>query len=120
MKAKILLIEDNPINIVVIKKFVEAVYDIDTITSGRKIDAQLSQNSYQLILTDINLGDEELSGIEVMHQIRKQSPLMPIIAITAYSMATDIDRFREQGFTDFISKPINKANLLAVLAKYLS
>ncbi len=119
MKPKILLVEDNPINLVVVKKFVESLYEVDSTTSGKKVEAMLQQRNYQLVLTDINLGDEEISGVEVMQHIRQNYPQLPVVAITGYSMAADIDRFKEQGFTDFVPKPINKEQLLATIAKHI-
>ena len=120
-RPTILLVEDNPINIVVIKKILSAFYDVDTITSGRKLQTMLEKTDYQLILTDMNLGDDEINGFDVMQQVRNnvQTAHLPVVVVTAYTLVDDIERFKQQGFTDFIPKPVNKDFLLHVLDKYL-
>ncbi len=120
-RPNILLIEDNPINIVVIKKILGAFYDVDTITSGKKVRMMLENSEYQLILTDMNLGDDEMNGFDVMKQVKNnpKTAHLPIIVVTAYTLADDIERFKHQGFTDFIPKPVNKDLLLNILSKYL-
>lgn len=121
-RSNILLIEDNPINIVVIKKILGAFYDVDTITSGRKLQAMLENSDYQLILTDMNLGDDDMNGFDVMQQVRNnpKTAHLPIVVVTAYTLADDIEKFKLQGFTDFIPKPVNKEFLLHVMGKYLA
>lgn len=120
-RPTILLVEDNPINIVVIKKILGIFYDVDAITSGKKVQTMLENSEYQLILTDMNLGDDDMNGFDVMQQVRNNSKTahLPIIVVTAYTLADDIEKFKQQGFTDFIPKPVNKEFLLNVLSKYL-
>jgi CheY-like chemotaxis protein len=120
-KITILLVEDNPINIVVIKKFLESLYQVDTITSGKKLSSVLAKTDYKLILTDINLGDEDMNGVDVLKQIRNnpKTANLPVIAVTAYSLTDDVERFKEHGFTDFVPKPINRILLLETIQKYI-
>jgi CheY-like chemotaxis protein len=63
-----------------------------------------------------------MSGVEVMKRVRSnpKTTHLPVIAVTAYSLADDIERFREQGFTDCVPKPVSRENLLKVLAKYIT
>lgn len=120
-KANILLIEDNPINVMVIKKFLDAHYNVDVITSGQKLEMMLNSTVYQLILTDINLNDEFRNGIDIMKFVRNNpnTEHIPIIAVTAYNLPDDLARFKEQGFTDFLTKPVHKEALLELVKKYI-
>jgi CheY-like chemotaxis protein len=120
-KPNILLIEDNPINVMVIKKFLETDYNVDVITSGKRLATILLETTYRLILTDINLNDNDMNGVDVLKHIRQQTNTThtPVIAVTAYHLPDDLARFRDYGFTDFIVKPVNKESLLATVKKYL-
>jgi len=66
-----------------------------------------------------------MSGLEATRIIRSRSiegcdPDIPIIAITAYALRGDRERFLDEGFTDYISKPIDIDKLLATMASVLS
>lgn len=121
-QANILLIEDNPINIMVIKKFLEAHYNVDVITSGKKLAMMLQETSYQLILTDINLNDEVMNGIDVVKLVKNSphSQHIPVIAVTAYNLPDDLARFKEQGFDDFLTKPVHRESLLNLIKRYIA
>jgi CheY-like chemotaxis protein len=67
---------------------------------------------------DIHL--PEMDGLELTRRIRQQPEWtdIPIIATTAMARARDRDRCLEAGMQDYISKPINSAELVSILAKY--
>ena len=79
---------------------------------------QLDQDNIDLVLLDIQL--PEMNGFEVLKILRTIKPDLSVIAQTAYAMLEDIRRFREAGFTDYITKPISQEKLFAILDKYLS
>jgi two-component system, cell cycle response regulator DivK len=70
-----------------------------------------------LVLLDIQM--PELNGYEVLNKIRQVNPEIPVIAQTAYVMADDIKKFKETGFTDYLTKPIGQDKLYNLLNKYL-
>ncbi len=121
MLGNILIVEDNPVNIIILKKILEAICTINSARSGLQAIKMLEENKYDLVLMDINLGTDELSGIDILKKIRKNDTLknMPVIAITAYSYDEILVDFLEEGFTDLLPKPVGKEQLLAVVHKYL-
>ena len=88
-------------------------FQIDLARNGKEAIDLFSQNNYQLILMDINLGIGK-NGIEVMKEIRKsdEGKAIYVIAITAYSNFGDKEAFLSSGFDNYISKPYNPEDLV--------
>ncbi|MCU0393406.1 MAG: response regulator [Thermoflexibacter sp.] len=120
--TKVLIVEDNPINIIVLKKFIEHLCTLDVVNNGVKALEMIEKNDYALILMDINLGTEQMSGIDVLNQVRanEQFKQLPIIAITAYVTEDSTQQFKEQGFTDVVHKPIDRDRIAYILSRYIS
>lgn len=70
-----------------------------------------------LILLDIRLPD--ISGLEIAKKIREKNAGISIIAQTAHAMGDDRERCIRAGANDYISKPIDANNLLAMIRKHL-
>lgn len=70
-----------------------------------------------LILMDIKM--PELNGYDTTRMIRQFNKTIPIIAQTAYAMPNDKEKAIEVGFTDYITKPINRHKLILMVQKYL-
>ena len=107
-KGSLLYIEDNPANLKLVKQIIARHPDIHLLTavtgnSGIEI-ARVSLPD--VILMDINLPD--ISGFEALKILRSDPSTIhiPVIAITANAMASDIDRGLEAGFFRYITKPI--------------
>jgi CheY-like chemotaxis protein len=118
---RILVVDDNPINVIVVKKYIEDVCVPDIVNSGPRALEMLAKHDYQLVFMDINLGDDDFTGVHVLEQLRgnPQWQHLPVVAITAYVAGDAQKRFLEQGFTEILSKPINREQLLQVIAKYV-
>lgn len=121
MLGNILIVEDNPVNIIILKKMLETVCTVNSARSGLQAIKMLEENKYDLVLMDINLGTDELSGLDILKKIRTNDTLkdVPVIAITAYSYDEILPDFLREGFTDLLPKPVSKDRLLAVVHKYL-
>jgi CheY-like chemotaxis protein len=91
-----------------------------TIEGGNGVEAlAVSANeSVDLVVTDLNM--PEMDGITAAREIRKLWPQIgpKIIAVTAYALKGDRERCLEAGMDDYISKPIQKKELEAILLKY--
>ncbi len=106
--AKILVVEDNALNI---KLFCDLLmahgHDAQPVTDSR--DALLAARSFapDLIITDIQL--PHLSGLELMQLVRADDELndVPIMAVTAYAAQGDDERIRAAGAQSYVSKPIS-------------
>lgn len=61
-----------------------------------------------------------MSGIDTTRKIRKIHPDLPIIAQTAYAQISDREQALDSGCNDYISKPIEAAELYSLIAKYLT
>ena len=70
---------------------------------------------------DINLGESKVTGVEAM-KILKATPKYNnsiFVAVTAYAMPEDRDRFLQDGFNEYFSKPVDYENLIAFIDKAL-
>lgn len=109
---RILAVEDNPEAILVMKRFLRESYEVDVAHDEAQAMAFLRENTYDLLLMDINLGTN-MDGIDVMRKVRQQPGYahIPIIAATAYAMPGDREHFLKQGFDAYVSKPFTKQTL---------
>ena len=107
MAKRILVIEDNPINLELISYLLRAFnYSVLTATDG-EIGIQLAhQEMFDLIICDVHL--PKLNGYEVIKYLKGNTLLrkIPIIAVTALAMVGDREKLLASGFDGYISKPI--------------
>ena len=110
-KLKILLAEDNPINVkLVLSLFDDYKIAADVAENGKEVIEKVKNNYYDLILMDMEM--PEMNGYEATTIIREElKNKVPIIAMTAHAMAGEREKCFKLGMHDYISKPIN-ANLL--------
>jgi len=117
---KVLIVDDNSSNRLFmnhsLKSYVRIIEAEDGIT-GVTI---ASKERFDIILMDINLGPG-IDGVEAMHQIRRIPGYgrVPIIAVTAYVMFGDKERFLKEGFDDYLAKPFTKDVLFSLVEKRL-
>lgn len=120
--AKVLAVDDNVTNIKVIQGIL-SMYQIrvDTATSGQECLEKLEKNHYHLILMDQMM--PIMDGIETTRKIRefqdKDIRNIPVIALTANAIRGAREMFLENGFQDYISKPMDINILEKILRKYL-
>lgn len=101
---KVLLIEDNKINqLVTQKKLLKLNCEVEIVESGREALKILKNNTYDLIITDINLPD--ISGFETTKKIRENNITTPVFAITAYSIEEIELQANESGIAAVFVKP---------------
>jgi len=123
--ADVLLVEDNPINLMVAQKMLEKV-GLKAISANNGVEALaiLEQQTFDLVLMDCQM--PEMDGFDATREIRKldirslkKQPL-PIVAMTANVMSGDRERCLEVGMDDYIGKPVQYDQLASVLAKWLT
>ena len=109
----ILLVEDNSSNRLVAKLYLKGLCVIDEVVDGSSAIELASNKYYDVILMDINLGIG-IDGVETMRRIREIPGYKdaPIIAVTAYVMSGDKEKFLQSGFSDYIPKPYLKDSFL--------
>jgi PAS domain S-box-containing protein len=104
--VKILVTEDNKTNRELIKAALDNCCQLDYAESGEEVVLMTSNNEYDLILMDIQLPG--IDGTEAMKQIRKNSEKhISIIALTAFAMKDDKGKYLNEGFDDYIPKPLD-------------
>ena len=121
MKKKILVVEDNEDNLYLIKFILENNgFDVIEARSGAAAVGLAVQENPALIVMDIQLPG--IDGLEATRRIRASEADgdIPIVALTAYVMASDVDKTVEAGCTGYIEKPINPDTFMSEIQKYLS
>ncbi|HSH67918.1 MAG TPA: ATP-binding protein, partial [Bacteroidia bacterium] len=110
-KLKILVAEDNPINVkLVMSLFEDYGIEADVAENGKEAVEMVKNNYYDLVLMDMEM--PEMNGYEATKVIREDlKNRIPIIAMTAHAMAGEREKCFGLGMYDYISKPIN-ANLM--------
>ncbi|AOZ80605.1 PAS domain S-box protein [Clostridium pasteurianum] len=119
----VLIVEDNEINKKIISSFLKQLgCKYLTASNGQKAIDILENKFVKLILMDIQM--PILNGYDTTKIIRKKeintSKHIPIIAMTAYAMIGDREKFIESGMDEYISKPFSIAELENILKKYCS
>jgi two-component system sensor histidine kinase/response regulator len=119
-KTRILLVEDNLINQeVALELLREAGLEVDLAVNGQQAVDLFSTQSYDLILMDMQM--PVMDGIAATRAIRQtpQGQSIPILAMTANAFGEDRKRCLEAGMNDHVAKPVDPANLYAMLVKWL-
>ncbi len=120
MKEKILIVEDNPLNMRLIEMTLRPKgYRLLGATDGEKALDMATREKPDLIIMDISL--PKMSGLEVTKRLR-QMPVfnhIPIIAVTAHAMKGDEVEIIDAGCDAYLPKPINTRQLPEVIAELL-
>jgi CheY-like chemotaxis protein len=77
----------------------------------------VNETSYDLILMDIQM--PIMDGHEATRRLRALGVKIPIVALTAHAMKEERSRCADSGFTDFLSKPVDKKSLVSLIVKLL-
>ncbi|MBN1651596.1 MAG: PAS domain S-box protein [Bacteroidales bacterium] len=118
IKLKILLVEDDPMSQQLIKHMLSGMYDEIIIANNgiEAFDYAKTISDFDLILMDMKMPD--MDGFEATRLIRQFNKEVIIIAQTAYSMLGDREKTIDAGCNDYISKPINKPDLISLINKH--
>jgi two-component system, OmpR family, alkaline phosphatase synthesis response regulator PhoP len=120
MKSKrVLIVDDNDLNRKLFENLVGQYYSFESAINGLEAVDFARKSQFDLILMDIQM--PQMDGISAMKKIRREnSHLGPIIAVTAFAEESDSYHFINQGFDDFILKPIRTREFLETLKKFLN
>ena len=117
---KILVVDDNMINLKVASRLLKD-YNclVDTANSGFECIDKISNGaSYDLILMDDMM--PKMSGVETFHKLKeKENFHIPTVALTANAISGMKEKYLQEGFQDYLAKPIEKTELYRVLVKFL-
>ena len=121
--AKILVVDDNPVNQVVAQEMLENLgHRVDLASDGHDCLNSMESKVYDLVLMDIQMPG--MDGYEAARAIRnreaeKHGPRTPVVALTADAMFGDRQKSLEAGMDDYLSKPFTPEQLEEVLVRWL-
>lgn len=119
-KLSILLVEDDLINRKMTRKILEKQgHEVVIAVNGKDAVNEFSKKNFDLILMDIQM--PEMDGIKaskiIKAKAKEKNIYVPIIALTAYAIAGDEERFIGEGLDDYISKPIDLVKFFDVIMR---
>jgi len=118
--ARVLLVEDHPINQQVASELLQdAGLSVDVADNGRTALAMLEQADYDLVFMDMQM--PVMDGLEATRALRRMQRFagLPVVAMTANAMDQDRHRCIESGMNDFLAKPIDPQELCALLLRLI-
>lgn len=119
--SAVLIVDDNPSNLHILSSFL-GDFGIKPVTAQNGIEAvaYCQDQRFELIFIDIQM--PQMDGIEASRQIRETGLNIhtPIAAISAYLAPDNPSQLRAAGINDYLSKPVNEAQLEKILARHLS
>ena len=117
-KLKVLHIEDDEEVRFLMKSFLKPIVQLESVVNGKDALTKISETLFDLIITDINLGNG-LNGIDIAKKIRKFQNYkhVPIIAVTAYGESEVKSECMNAGMDAFLMKPFFKQELVETIGK---
>jgi len=118
-EPKILIVEDDPISSFIIEKYLENKFKWDRVSNGYDAIKLMETGNYEIVLMDINLGDEKMDGIRTMRTIRlnRKYRNTKIIAVTSHANSREC--YLKLGFDEFFMKPVDE-NIEDLIKKTLT
>ncbi|RZD18633.1 MAG: response regulator [Candidatus Acididesulfobacter diazotrophicus] len=120
--SKIIIVEDNEINMDLIKAMLER-YDFNIVEAYDGFEAieKINNNNDDAFLVLLDIGLPGIDGIEVFKRLKQSENTanIPVIAVTAHAMKGNKEHLLSLGFSDFIEKPIDKNILFEKINKFL-
>ena len=114
--TRVLLVEDNHVNILVASTFLERWNTkVETAENGRLAIEKIKANQYHIVLMDLHM--PEMNGYEACKEIMKMKPKLPIVALTASAMLNIRDKAFDVGMVDYVTKPFEPNELYEKIRK---
>ncbi len=115
--AKVLLVEDEPINREIAKSHLQRVgVVVDEAQNGIEAIEKMAKNSYDLVFMDVHM--PMLDGLEATRTIRSMGIETPIIALSAHVSSDDREKSLEAGMQEHLTKPFRPRNLYEALERF--
>jgi PAS domain S-box-containing protein len=120
-KNKILIVDDDLATRKIVELFLRGEIEIESASNSQNATDLINNDIYSLILMDISLG-KGISGIELLNNLRTLPSYknIPVIAVTAHAMVGDREKFLSLGFSDYLSKPFGKKDLVDKVRSWVS
>ncbi|GGN55684.1 ATP-binding response regulator [Oceanobacillus indicireducens] len=104
--ARILLVDDDPVNLKILREMLDSAYDVHTVTNGPEALRIVSEQDFDLVISDIMMPN--ISGYELTRKIRSLFSLseLPVLLLTARNNPEDIQAGFLSGANDYVAKPV--------------
>jgi len=119
MSERILVIDDEPDMLMLLRMIIEdnTNYEVETTNNPAEGLKMLTEEAYDLVISDLKMPG--MDGLELFDELRKMSPDIPVIIITAYGSPEAADEALKKGVADFITKPFRKDTILFTMNRVL-
>jgi DNA-binding NtrC family response regulator len=119
MSGKILIIDDEPDMLVMLKMLItdKTTYEVVTTNNPFELEELLAKEDFNLVITDLKM--PMLDGIEVLERVKKIEADIPVIVITAFGTLEAAEEAVHRGAYDFITKPFRKEQILVAIERAL-
>jgi len=120
--VRVLAVDDNAVNLLVLDQLLSAFgHDVSKAASGPEALGLLAAQSFDIVLLDIQMPG--MTGVECLQMLRETpgpNQLVPVVALTADVTSGGREHFRDLGFTDHESKPIQVQSLVEAMSRALA
>lgn len=117
-RARVLLVEDNAVNQRIAQKILEkAGCEVETVDNGQAALEALERGSYCAVFMDCQM--PVMDGLTATRELRRLGRQVPVIALTASAMAAEKERCLQAGMDDYLTKPMDLAELDRVLRRWV-
>ena len=131
IRAKVLLIEDNPVNCIVAEGFLHNLgHEVVIATTGQEARVLFTEQAFDIALVDINLPD--CDGVELIQQLKSSydtqrvqtlyantQHVPPMVAVSAHVFNEEVEGYLSSGFDGFLPKPLEKEALSQLIVTQL-
>lgn len=117
---RVLIVEDNVINQIVIKRMLERLgHKVDIASDGDAAIRLVQESQYDLLLTDVNMpGTDGLHAARCIRSLSDAHARLPIVALTASATAMDREACLHAGMNDYLTKPTDSESLRTVVDRW--
>lgn len=121
MASIVLCIEDNDLNMLVMKHVVKRLHDVvlrEAVNAEKGLDIALNED-VDLVIMDIQLPG--MNGYEALQRLKEHEKTshIPVIALSSFAEKVDIERGLKAGFTEYVTKPIRVGHFLQIVERLL-
>jgi len=119
MAAKILIVDDEPDMLVLLKMMIETRPGLEVVVTNSPLEVGeiLDREKVDVVITDLKMPG--VDGIEVLSEVKKHDEQIVVMVITAYGSLESAEQALAKGAFDFISKPFRKEQILMAVDKAL-
>ncbi len=121
VRPKVLYVEDDEIAVQLVMHVLESICELDVAYTPASAIDKVRKTRYSAILMDINLGKDQIDGLQTSLLIRKieGGSDVPIVALTAFAMTGDREEFLSAGCTHYLSKPFTADEIQSLMTGIL-